>query len=178
MTKLCPSLQPILALELQLGNEIARVDEPAGTECPFAIILRLPIHRTEIESSLRLGSDVEFWECTDRHYPQEAGYFSTVSRHSIAGPLASEPLTQYERIDSVNCVYGFARAVIATARADGRIDLATAVDDALHLGSSALEIIGAIKVIALDHWGYLRTRFSKGRLQAVIAFVEHAYGQR
>ncbi|MFO0900179.1 MAG: hypothetical protein U0836_22315 [Pirellulales bacterium] len=52
------------------------------------------------------------------------------------------------------------------------------MDDALHLGSSALEIIGAIKVIALDHRGYLRTRFSRGRLQAVIAFVEHAYGQR
>jgi hypothetical protein len=52
------------------------------------------------------------------------------------------------------------------------------MDDALHLGSSALEIIGAIKVIVLDHRDYLRTRFFEGRLQAVIAFVEHAYGQR
>ncbi|MFO0900180.1 MAG: hypothetical protein U0836_22320 [Pirellulales bacterium] len=69
MTELCPSLQPILALELQLGNEIARVDEPAGALCPFAIVMRRPLHKPEIERSLKLGSGVEYWEFSDPHAP-------------------------------------------------------------------------------------------------------------
>ena len=84
--RLSRDLLPIYHLELELGNELAYVAEPAGTECPYAIGFKQPLHIQEIEQQFDLPATVEYWECDDPHYAIEAGYRSTVSRHAIAGP--------------------------------------------------------------------------------------------
>ncbi len=96
MTKLSRDLAPIYNLELRMGNEVARVDEPAGSECPFAIIFQNALHKTEIERDLQLPASVRYWECRDAHYPIEAGYSSDVSKHAVAGPLV--PAGMYRRM--------------------------------------------------------------------------------
>jgi hypothetical protein len=70
-----------------MGNEVACVDEPAGTECPYQVLFKDALHKKEIESELQLPPSVLYWECRDPHYAIEAGYFSDVSKHSVAGPL-------------------------------------------------------------------------------------------
>jgi hypothetical protein len=87
MTKLSKDLLPIYTLELDRGNEVARVDEPAGTNCPYAIIFKKPLHKNEIESELELPPSVQYWESRDAHYGKEAGYYSKETRHIVAGPL-------------------------------------------------------------------------------------------
>ena len=86
--RLSLTLSPIYELEISLGNIVARVDEPAGTSCPFAVILKNRLHHNEIKTALTLSPEVEKWENKDRHYPLEAGYVCRISKHVIAGPLA------------------------------------------------------------------------------------------
>lgn len=87
MSKLSQDLLPIYQLELAMGNEVASVDEPAGTECPYAVVFKKPLHKVEIERELELPSSVRYWESRDWHFPKEAGYHSEATRHSIIGPL-------------------------------------------------------------------------------------------
>lgn len=87
MSKLSQDLVPIYCLELELGNEVVRIDEPAGTKCPYAVVFGRPLHKREIEMQLKLPRSVRYWECRDPHYAKEAGYLSEVTRHGIAGPL-------------------------------------------------------------------------------------------
>lgn len=89
MTKLSKDLIPIYNLELDRGNEIARIDEPAGSKCPYAMIFKRPLHKNEIESELDLPKSIRYWECHDAHYEKEAGYVSDETRHIVAGPLMS-----------------------------------------------------------------------------------------
>lgn len=86
--KLSPNLQPIFDLEVSLGNSVLRVDEPAGSLCPLAVIFRQPLHRAEVDATLRLASAVEWWENHDPHYSIEGGYACEETRHAIAGPLS------------------------------------------------------------------------------------------
>jgi hypothetical protein len=87
MTTLSKDLQPIYQLELESGNEVARIDEPAGTECPYAVIFKHPLHRTRIDAELQLSTSVKYWESRHPYYPMEAGFRSDISGHSVAGPL-------------------------------------------------------------------------------------------
>ncbi len=83
--KLSDDLEPIHRLELKLGNRIIRVDAPAGTECPLAVIFRDPLHLADI-AKLKLSASVTPWSSNDPHYPQETGYRSNISKHAVAGP--------------------------------------------------------------------------------------------
>ena len=81
------SLLPIYELEVELGNSIASVDSPAGTNCPFAINFTQRLHHEEINKQLKLSPTVERWTNRDKHYPEQSGYFCSKYKHSIAGPL-------------------------------------------------------------------------------------------
>jgi hypothetical protein len=83
---LSADLRPIYDLELHLGNEVVRVDRPAGSACPLAVICRDPLHFAEIKKRLSLPESVSRWSNDDAHYPSEAGFSSSVSGHAIAGP--------------------------------------------------------------------------------------------
>jgi hypothetical protein len=85
-SRLCNTLQPILQLEIAMGNSIASIEAPAGSNCSFAIHLANKLHHQEIKK-LNLPNSVESWENKDRHYPLQSGYACTKYRHSIAGPL-------------------------------------------------------------------------------------------
>ncbi len=87
MQRLGKSLFPIYELELRLGNAVASVDEPAGSECPLAIRFQRPLHTLEIRRALTLDSSVAYMESTDTHYSIENGYKCQVTGHAILGPL-------------------------------------------------------------------------------------------
>jgi len=87
LEKLAPDLHAVFRLELALGNVVARVDEPAGSRSPFAIVFCQPLHKSEIYSKLELPTSVCWWESSDPHYEAEAGFVSDTSRHILAGPL-------------------------------------------------------------------------------------------
>lgn len=87
MSRLSKNLQPIYELELRLGNEVLRVDEPAGTACPLAIVFQRPLHFKEAEQKGLLRDRVRQWENKDPHYPPEAGYMCEETRHALAVPL-------------------------------------------------------------------------------------------
>lgn len=90
MWELSDDLKPIYELELQFGNQVLRVDSPAGTTCPLAVVFRDPLHFDEINSRLILPPSAIHWNNNDAHYSIEAGYYSNVSRHAIAGPQPRE----------------------------------------------------------------------------------------
>ena len=85
--ELSKDLIPVYRYEIEHGNEVLRIDKPAGSKCPYAVIFRerLKIRGTSQEQDL--PDSVNSWKCTDPHYPREFGYVSEISRHAIAGPL-------------------------------------------------------------------------------------------
>jgi hypothetical protein len=87
MTVLSASLQPLLDLELRYGNEVQRIDEPAGSKSPYAMILRFKLHFPEARKELVIPTRVTRWQSTDPHYPCEAGYLCHRTHHVLAGPL-------------------------------------------------------------------------------------------
>lgn len=90
MQTLSKDLQPIYHYELSKGNQVLRVDEPAGTNCPLAIIFKFRLHFEEIANNLRFSPSIEKYENYDRHYPLEAGFFDKINRHIVAGPISGE----------------------------------------------------------------------------------------
>ena len=90
MAKLSRDLQAILDLELGLGNEIAYTAEPAGTECPYAIGMKQPLHDAQIRERGLLPPWVQPWTNTDPHYEIESGYSCQKTRHCIAGPIGPQ----------------------------------------------------------------------------------------
>ena len=85
--ELSENLRDILEYELARGNSISRIDQPAGTRCPLAVILSKPLDIRAYKAGHQLPANVQTWENRDRHYPLEAGYSCEHSRHAIAGPL-------------------------------------------------------------------------------------------
>ena len=84
---LSEDLRGIYDLEIELGNELSHVEEPAGSACPYAVVFKRPLHLEAIHQRLTLSDGVKFWESRDPHYSIEAGFASATSRHSIAGPI-------------------------------------------------------------------------------------------
>lgn len=89
---LSADLLPIYHLEITLGNEMARVEEPAGSACPLAVVFQKPLHLDDIAKAVTLPPTVRYWESRDAHYPVQAGYVCEKTRHAIAGPLASQDM--------------------------------------------------------------------------------------
>jgi len=85
--RLSGNLLPIFKIELELGNCVERVDCPAGTKCPYAVVMKKKINHKEIERRLELTNKVRKWENRDRHYDLESGYACEKTKHVIAGPL-------------------------------------------------------------------------------------------
>lgn len=85
--KLSADLLPICEFELENGNEIERVDDPAGSGCPFAVVFRRPLSIPGTEAEKQLSDTVGSWECRDPHYPRERGYVSMRTHHAISGPM-------------------------------------------------------------------------------------------
>jgi hypothetical protein len=80
-------LRGILEYELARGNLIARIDSPAGTRCPFAVVLAKPLDIRGYKDKHGLPAGTDTWENHDRHYPLEAGFVCERTRHAIAGPI-------------------------------------------------------------------------------------------
>jgi hypothetical protein len=87
VTGLSEALQPIVAYELQRGNVIARIDQPAGTRCPLAVIFSKPLDVSGFKQTHGLPIGVDTWENRDRHYLLESGYICERTRHAVAGPV-------------------------------------------------------------------------------------------
>jgi hypothetical protein len=84
---LSTKLQQALQFELERGNSIERIEQPAGTKCPLAVVLAKPLDIAGFKSAHGLPPGVETWESRDRHYPVQAGYVCERTRHALAGPI-------------------------------------------------------------------------------------------
>lgn len=88
VTHLSSNLRPIFDYEIGRGNSVERIDRPAGTKCPLAVIFSKPL---DIEGFARvhgLPQSVSTWSNRDKHYPLEDGYVCEETRHALAGPAA------------------------------------------------------------------------------------------
>ena len=81
------SLKAIVDYELSIGNEIKRIDRPAGTKCPLAVVFKKPLSFRGFIEKNELPAGVERWENKDRHYDQESGYVCEKTRQAMAGPI-------------------------------------------------------------------------------------------
>ena len=90
--KLARTLQTIYEFELSCGNQVERIDEPAGSICPYAVVFMQPLHIDEIEKQLSLDESVFFWESFDPHYSIERGYQCKTSKHCVCGPIVAQPV--------------------------------------------------------------------------------------
>jgi hypothetical protein len=55
-------------------------------------------------------------------------------------------------------------------------DIAQQLDDALHISSSGLEVVGEIKGVFVAHAARLETVVGREKCEEVVAFVNTAYG--
>jgi len=84
--ELSDQLKKICEYEISRGNRVQRVDKPAGTNCPLAVIFHAPLDVSGFLKMYGLPNGVETWENRDRHYPLEKGYVCGDTRHVLAGP--------------------------------------------------------------------------------------------
>ena len=82
-------IRAIVEYELDNGNEIVRVDQPAGTKCPVAVILKFPFRIRKSRADGVVSATVSWWEYEDAHYPADwsCGFKSVKSSHAVAAPL-------------------------------------------------------------------------------------------
>ena len=74
--------------------------------------------------------------------------------------------------------YAFVEKVIRNSKQLGNTRLADDLEDAMALGSSGLEIIGAIRRILENELVIVIAMTDKQQLQDAIEFVNKAYGDR
>lgn len=86
ITDLSDKLRPIYEYEIGRGNRVERVDRPAGSKCPLAIIFALPLDIQGFVRAHGLPNGVKTWSNRDQHYPLEDGYLCEETKHAIAGP--------------------------------------------------------------------------------------------
>jgi anti-anti-sigma regulatory factor len=80
-------------------------------------------------------------------------------------------------ISSPEDVYTFARRLRESCKASGHKEAAVQLDDALHMGSSALETLGAIRNSLLMNQELYQNLASQEELQAAIEYVNHVFGR-
>ncbi len=83
-------------------------------------------------------------------------------------------------ITTINDVYAFVAQLKTEAEKRGDIDFASELDDALHLGSSGLEILGAIRKTLIENHGEVESLLGPDGWQKaahVIAFVDKTFGR-
>jgi len=85
---LCDSLRPVFEYEIGRGNCVERVDRPAGTKCPLAVVFAMPLDIDGFMRTHELPHGVRTWANRDQHYPLEDGYTCEKTNHAIAGPAA------------------------------------------------------------------------------------------
>ena len=83
------NLIPIYGHGLNNGNCVSRIDQPAGTKCPLAVIFQNPLQIDKINKLIVSHTNLEFWENTDPHYPFESGYYCKTTQYVIAGPVSN-----------------------------------------------------------------------------------------
>lgn len=79
-------------------------------------------------------------------------------------------------ITTTDSFYEFIELAIQKCRDHGYSDIAQQLDDAMHLGSSGLEILGAIKAVIVTRRAELEIVFDKYTLDELIRYVNEAFG--
>ncbi len=79
-------------------------------------------------------------------------------------------------ITTANQVYDLISRVIREARAAGRDDIARKLDDAMRLGSSGLEIVGAIRNVLLAEKQVVGRFATESEIDEVVHFVNRTFG--
>ena len=84
------------------------------------------------------------------------------------------------QIKTADDVYRFVERLKVQSEKGGLRELATQLDDALHLGSSGLEILGAIRQTVIENRIAIEQMLGssgKDETEQVIAFVDRAFGR-
>ena len=72
-------------------------------------------------------------------------------------------------------VYDIINRIIQDSRNAGHEDIAKKLDSAMHLGSSGLEIIGAIKTVLETNRNEIEKFATKSEINGIIDFARRAY---
>lgn len=73
-------------------------------------------------------------------------------------------------------IYEFVEVATRKCREHGYGDIAQQFDDAMHLGSSGLEILGAIRAVCVAENAKLEELLGSASVHEVIRFVDRAFG--
>lgn len=73
-------------------------------------------------------------------------------------------------------IYGITERAVIDCRNHGYDEVAQELDDAMHLGSSGLEILGAIRSVFIAHRETLVKMVGQEQAQNVVTYVNKAYG--
>jgi hypothetical protein len=79
-------------------------------------------------------------------------------------------------ITTTDKFYEFTELTIKKCRDKGYNDIAQQLDDAMHLGSSGLEILGAIKAVMVARRTELESVWDKQLLDELVHYVNKAFG--
>ncbi len=79
-------------------------------------------------------------------------------------------------ITTTNEIYEFVELAKNRCRQNGDLEIANQLDDAMQLGSSGLEILGAIKAVLVSQAITLEKLVDRASIQEVVKYVDQAYG--
>lgn len=79
---------------------------------------------------------------------------------------------------TLNRIYDFVERTIQEANKHGRADIAERLDEALQLGSSPLEILGAISIELRKEGTIIDSWFDRQERERVLCFIDQAYGRQ
>jgi hypothetical protein len=77
----------VLDYEITNGNAVLRDEIPTEGECVYAVILSGPLRITLCPENEQLPAVVDYWERDNPNRIIDGGYFCSVHRHAIVGPL-------------------------------------------------------------------------------------------
>ncbi len=87
---LSKTLQVVLSFELARGNTVVRVDQPAGTRCPLAVVLAKPLDIAGFKESHGLPPMVNTWKILIRTIHSRQVTFAS-KRGMLSPGLCNEP---------------------------------------------------------------------------------------